>query len=128
MNRKKKDLKRNRTSALVWHSINVAVFAILELAMWYFVPILTITKFIPEFIVFIVIVLYAWKGYRENKDRFSSFLIIVIALVLFDISESFVIGDFTALKAILILVVYAAFVCTAYLVLWNQDKQDLLVY
>ena len=123
-NRKKKEQKRNAIVALVWHSINVAILAVLEMAMWYFVPILTIAKFIPAVLVFIVIVFYAWKGYRENKKELKYFLIPTVSLALFDIIESLVIGDFTTLKALIILVIYAGFMCAIYHFLWKEEKPE----
>ena len=122
--RRKKQRKRNTSVALIWHSVNAAVFAILELAMWYFVPILTVAKFIPAILVFLVIVIYAWKGYRENEKRFRSFLIPTAALAVFDIIESMLIGDFTTLKALIILVVYAGFLCAVHFFLWTGKKHE----
>ena len=122
--RRKKQQKRNTSVALIWHSVNAAVFAILELALWYFVPILTVAKFIPAILVFFVIVIYAWKGYRENEKRFRSFLIPTAALAVFDIIESMLIGDFTTLKALIILVVYAGFLCAVHFFLWTGKKHE----
>lgn len=124
--RKKKNKKRNAIVAFIWHAVNAAVFAILELAMWYFVPILTIAKFIPGFLVFIVIAVYGLKGYLETKKNLKALLIFMAALAVYEILDSMLIGDFATWKALMMLVIYALFMINAYIFLWGHYKEDKL--
>lgn len=118
--RKKKGRKRNKAVALVWHGVIAALFAILEVAMWYFAPVLTIAKMIPGTLVFIVLLVYAVKGCRTESNKWKACWIIIGALAAYMILESLLIGDFTVLKGILLLVVYAGFLAVIYKVLWSD--------
>ncbi len=122
--RKKKGRKRNKAVALVWHGVIAALFAILEVAMWYFAPVLTIAKMIPGTLVFIVLLVYAVKGCRTESKKWKACWIIIGALAAYMILESLLIGDFTVLKGILLLVVYAGFMAVIYKVLWQIRITD----
>ena len=122
--RKKKGRKRNKVVALVWHGVIAALFAILEVAMWYFAPVLTIAKMIPGTLVFIVLLVYAVKGCRTESKKWKACWIIIGALAAYMILESLLIGDFTVLKGILLLVVYAGFMAVIYKVLWQIRITD----
>ena len=120
--RRKKHRKRNPIVALVWHSVVAAVFAILEVALWYFVPILTLAKFIPGILVFIVILVYTVKGYRANRKSLKACILLICALAAHEILESLLIGDFAIWKGILLLTAYAFFLTAAYIFLWKEQK------
>ena len=122
--RKKKQRKRNAVVALIWHWVIMAVFAILELAMWYFVPVLTIAKFIPAALVYIVFVVYACKGYFAEKKSLKIFLILLGVMTAYLILESLLIGDFAIWKAVLKLIIYGAFMVMTYQGLWYKEKLD----
>ena len=117
--RRKKHTKRNHLVALVWHSVITAVFAILEVAMWYFVPVLPLAKMIPGLLAFFVIVTYAARGCRTETKRWKNFRLYVVALALYMVLESMLIGDFTVAKGILLWAVYALFIAAAYLYFWQ---------
>ena len=119
--RKKKRKKRNAVVSLAWHSVNTAIFAILELAMWYFVPVLTIAKFIPGFLVFLTIGLYYLTGYLENKKNLKAFIILIIALALYEILDSMLIGEFRTWKALIMLIVYALILLAGYIFIWKAE-------
>ncbi len=121
--RKKKQRKRNAVVALVWHGVIAAVFAILELAMWYFVPVLTIAKFIPAALVYIVFVVYALKGYLAEKKSLKAFFILLGVMTAYLILESLIIGDYALWKAIIKLIIYATFMIAAYQYLWFDEKK-----
>ena len=97
--------------------------------MWYFVPILTLAKMIPGALAFIVIVIYAIKGCLEKRGSWKTFLILVTALTAYVLLESLLIGDFTVLKGILLLIAYLGFTTAAFILLWHrrakisQEKQ-----
>ena len=122
--RRKKHTKRNHTVALVWHSVITAVFAILEVAMWYFVPVLPIAKMIPGLLAFFVIVTYAARGCRTETKRWKNFRLYVVALALHMILESMLIGDFSVAKGILLWAVYALFIAAAYLYFWQGRVKE----
>ena len=122
--RKKKHRKRNALAALIWHSAVAAVFGILEVAMWYFVPVLSIAKFICAILIFIVILVYAWKGHRETGKDLKVVLILIGVLAVFDILESMIAGDFTVWKGIMLLIVYAGFMTASYGFLWKGNKKN----
>ena len=122
--RKVKHKKRNRVVALVWHTVIAALFAILEVAMWYFVPVLPIIKMITGILVFIVIAIYAWKGCHTFSKKWKLFWLLIAALAFYLILESMLIGDFTVVKAILLLVVYAAAIACAFILLWKDRKEE----
>ena len=121
--RKKTGRKRNIIVALVWHSIIAALFAIFEVAMWYFVPVLTIAKMIPGTLVFVAISVYAIKGTRTQSKRWKLCWIIVGALAAYVILESLLIGDFTVLKGIVLLAIYALFVAAVFGFLWHKERR-----
>ena len=120
--RKKTGRKRNKIVALVWHAVIAALFALLEVAMWYFVPILTIAKMIPGTLVFIVISIYAIKGCRTESRKWKTCWILIAALAAYVILESLLIGDVTILKAVLLLVVYAGFMAVVFNLLWHKQE------
>ncbi len=118
--RKKKHLKRNIKVAFVWHLAIAFLFAVLEVAMWYFVPVIPLLKMIPGILVFVVILVYAFKGYRQENRNRKLFLKIVLALAAYMILENLLIGGFTAFKGILLMAVYAAFMTAVFLQLWHK--------
>ena len=118
--RRKTHRKKNVVVAFIWHSVIAAVFAILELALWYFIPILPLAKLIPGILVFIVIVVYALKGYRMKRKGLIAFFILAGTLAGYDILESLLIGDFAVWKGAIMLMVYAGFMIAAYYVLWRK--------
>lgn len=119
--RVKKKRKRNKVAAFIWHFIMAAIFAILEVAMWYFVPILTLGRFIPAVVVLLVIAVYAWKGYRYHKKGLGKCFILTGVLILYEILTSLLIGEFTFNKGLVELIAYAVFMVLAYLLMW-KDK------
>jgi len=123
--RKKKGRKRNEVVALIWHGIIAFIFALLEVSMWYFAPVLTIAKMIPGVLVFTVILIYGIKGCRAGSRKWKAFAIINISLAVYEILESMIIGNFTVLKAVLLLVVYALFMAVSFVCLWKSDKQEI---
>lgn len=122
--RVKKHRRKNAAVAFVWHAVMVLMFAILELAMWYFIPILTLAKLIPAIVVFLVIAMYAHKGYRRYGMGLVPCLVIVIALAIFQILGSMLLGDFAIWKCVLTLVVYALFMAVSYILLWGDRVAD----
>ena len=120
--RKKKGRKRNPVVSLVWHTLVGGLFAVLEVSMWYFAPVLTIAKMIPGTLVFIVILVYACKGCRQGSGNWRNFWIITGSLALYEVLESLLIGDFTILKAVVLLVVYALYMAVSYVMLWKGRK------
>lgn len=123
--RVKKKRKRNRAVAFIWHFIIAAVFAVLEVAMWYFIPILTIARFIPAVLVLLVVAVYALKGYRYHKKGLGKFFILIGIMAAYEILTSLLIGEFTFNKGLVELIAYAIFMVLAYLLLWRSPKADL---
>ncbi len=120
--RVKEKRKRNPVVAFIWHFIIAFVFAILEVAMWYFVPILTLGRFIPAVLVCLVIIVYAFKGYRYHKKGLPRFFILSGALVVYEILTSLLIGEFTFNKGLVELIAYVVFMVLAYLLIWRRKK------
>lgn len=120
--RKKKGRKRNPKVALVWHGLIVFLFALLEIVLWYFVPILTLAKFIPAALAFIALCVYAFKGVREGYGTWKRFWIFVLAVAVYFIAESLFIGDCSIMKAVSLLVIWMVFVVVAYKLLWTKKK------
>ena len=118
--RKKKHRKRNVAVAFVWHGLIMFLFALLEVALWFFVPILTIAKMIPGTLAFITLVVYAMKGCREGRGSWKAFWIYVAVLAIYLIGESLLIGDFTPEKGMTLIAVYLCFLVAAYVFLWRQ--------
>ena len=117
--RKKKHRKRNVPVTFVWHGIITFLFALLEVAMWYFVPILSIAKMIPGTLACITIAAYAIKGCREGYGRWRTCWIFIAALVAYVILESLLVGRFGVLIGISLIRAYMAFLTTAYILLWH---------
>ena len=120
--RKKKKRKRNKVVAFIWHFVIAAIFAILEVAMWYFIPILTLGRFIPAVLVLIVIGVYAFKGYLYHKKGLGKFFILLGIMVFYEILTSLLIGDFTFNKGLVELIAYVIFMVLAYVMLWRNKK------
>ena len=119
--RKKKNRRRNIVVALVWHGVIAFLFALLEVAMWYFVPVLTIAKFIGGVLVYLVLVIYALKGYLVGKKKLGRFIILIAALTVYVILESLIIGDFAIWKAMMMLAVYAVYMAASFYMLWKEN-------
>ena len=122
--RKKEGSRRNPLAALIWHGAIALVFAILEFAMWYFVPILTIARFIPGFLTMITIIIYAYKGYSEYSRDLKTFIVFSVILILYKIMDSLFMGEYALWKEILILLIYAGFMFAAYVLLWKRDSNQ----
>ncbi len=120
--RVKKKRKRNITVAFIWHFVIAFIFAILEVAMWYFIPHITLAKFIPAIVIFIILVVYAFKGYRYHKKGLMTFFILTGVLVIYEILTSLLIGDFTFNKGLVELIAYIVFMVLIYLLMWRGKK------
>ena len=120
--RVKKKRKRNMTVAFIWHFVIAFIFAILEVAMWYFIPHITLARFIPAVVVCIVLIAYALKGYRYHKKGLKTFFILTGALVVYEILTSLLIGDFTFNKGLVELIAYIVFTVLIYLLMWRRKK------
>ena len=120
--RVKKKRKRNMTVAFIWHFVIAFIFAILEVAMWYFIPHITLARFIPAVVVCIVLIVYALKGYRYHKKGLKTFFILTGALVVYEILTSLLIGDFTFNKGLVELIAYIVFTVLIYLLMWRRKK------
>ena len=120
--RKKKHRQRNDVVALVWHLVIALVFAILEMAMWYFIPILTIARFICEILVVLVFIAYALKGYKTYRKNLKWFFILTGAFLLYGILASLLFGEFRTIKGLITLIIYIGFFIAAYILLWNKQK------
>ena len=128
--RKKKGTKRNAAVALVWHGAIMFLFALLEVALWFFVPVLTIAKMIPGTLAFVTLVAYAAKGCREGRGGCKAFWIYTAVLAVYLVGESLLIGDFTPEKGMTLIAVYLIFLVAAYVLLWRRgaSKHDSLEY
>lgn len=118
--RVKKKRKRNITVAFIWHFVLAFLFAVLEVAMWYFIPHITLARFIPAIVVFIILVVYAFKGYRYHKKGLKTFFILTGVLALYEILTSLLIGDFTFNKGLVELIAYIVFMVLIYLLMWRR--------
>lgn len=116
--------KRNALVALLWHLTIAAAFALVEAAMWYFVPIKPLAKVIPSILVAAVIAIYALKGYMERRQRLGAFFILTGLLAAFVALQSLTLGDFAPWKALAIQIVYAGFMLAAYFLMWRaRDRR-----
>ena len=121
--RKKKNLKRNPVVTFIWHCIMAAVFAVLEIGMWYFVSAFLLLKAVMSALVFLVIFFYAWKGYHEENRNGKAFWSVIAALAVFVILQNLLIGSYTRTKGILLLVVYLVFMNAVFVLLWLKKRQ-----
>ena len=110
------------TVAFIWHFVIAFIFAILEVALWYFIPHITLARFIPAVVVCIVLIVYALKGYRYHKKGLKTFFILTGALVVYEILTSLLIGDFTFNKGLVELIAYIVFTVLIYLLMWRRKK------
>ena len=121
---RKKPKKKNRILSLVWHGVNVAVFAILEVAMWYFIPILPLAKTVSAILVFLVLMIYAVKGCASGSKNWARCWTLILFLAVFMVLEGLYIGDFTFVKGLFLLIFYALFTAVVYFLLWKtKDKR-----
>ena len=118
--RKKRDRKRNKIVAFIWHACCVGVFAILEGAMWYLFPNLPWIRMIPGLLAFAVIVLYALKGCFSESHRWKSFWIFIFIMAACMTLQGMLFGDYTTRKAMLLILYYMAGMIIACIVLWNR--------
>lgn len=122
--RKKKHLKRHVIVSLVWHGAMLFAFAVLEIAMWFFVPVFPILKIVMAIIVFVILFAYARKGCSEHRRNWKVFWKYILCLAVFMVLQNLLIGDFTGWKAILLLIVYGGFMAWAFLNLWQYKKSE----
>ena len=121
--RKKKNRTRNAAAALVWYGVIVFLFALLEVAMWYFVPVLPLAKIIPGILAFIALLVYMIIGCRSVSRRWKAFCILLLLLIVHVLVESFFNGDFTLLKGILLMAADIAFLTAAFILLWRRKAE-----
>ena len=120
--RKKKGAKRNPSVALIWHGVIMILFALLEVALWYFVPIVPLLKLIPEALVFLTLAIYAWKGCHNGRGNWKSFWIYIAVLAVLEIGQTVLIGDFNAPKGITLVIAYIVFLIAAYFMFWRSKE------
>ena len=118
--RVKKKRKRNKVVAFIWHLVITFIFAILEVAMWYFIPHITLARFIPAFVAALVIIAYAFKGYRYHKKGLAKFFILTGIIVLYEILSSMLMGDFVFVKGLSELIIYIVLMVVTYFVMWRE--------
>ena len=124
--RKKKHIERNTVITCVWHAVIALLFAVLQLAMWYFIPAFPIAWVICGLLVCIVIFTFACKGYRIHKENRTAFILYSIGLVVFFVLQILTLGEFSILKSLILLFVYLLFFNISVFFIWRQggSKQE----
>ena len=118
--RKKKNRKRNAAVAFIWHGLVMFLFALLEVALWFFIPAIPLAKMIPGILAFITLIAYAVKGCREGRGNWKTFWIYAVVLAAYLAGESLLIGDFTPEKGMTLIAVYLIFLVAAFILLWRR--------
>ncbi len=121
--RKKKHRPKNPVAAFIWHGLAVVLFALPEVAFWYFIPVLPLAKIIPGILVFIVLLIYCFKGCRSVSRRWGFFWALVLLQAAHALLEGLN-GDFTVLKGILLVLVHIGFLIAAFVFLWHRRKAE----
>ena len=116
--RKKKNKERNICVTCLWHAVVAGVLAILELAMWFFLPVFPVVKLICGLLVSIVIFVFALKGYKLHKERKKIFEAHVVSLVIFFVLQNLLLGDFSIIKGMILLFGYLIFFNASFFLLW----------
>ena len=124
--RKKKETERNTAVTTVWHAVNVFLFTFCELSMWYFVPTIPLLKGIFMILVLLVLLVYAWKLYRKinRPEAFRKFLIYAAALAVFGLLNACFAGKISAVKAVILVLIYIAFLLAAFLLFRKRRSED----
>ena len=121
--RKKKGREKNPAVSAVWHGVNVLLFTICELAMWYFIAAIPLLRVIPMILACLVLLSLAWTRYRRNKSPQARLRLLVYAgaiLVYAAVSGIFA-GKITEIKGILTVAAHIG--CyTAALLLFCRDR------
>ena len=124
--RKKKGIPKNLTVSAVWHGVNVLLFTICELAMWYFIAVVPLLRIIPMILVCLVLLSLAWMRYRRNKfpQTRLNFLIYAAVLTVYAVLNGLFAGKISEAKGIAVVVIYIAFFAAAMLLFPNEKTED----
>ena len=124
--RKKKGIPKNLTVSAVWHGVNVLLFIICELAMWYFIAVVPLLRIIPMILVCIVLLPLAWTRYRRDRSPQTrlKFLIFGAVLTVYAVLNGLFAGKISEAKGILSVMIYIAFFAAAMLLFPCEKTED----
>jgi uncharacterized SAM-binding protein YcdF (DUF218 family) len=124
--RKKKGIPKNITVSAVWHGVNVLLFTICELAMWYFIAVVPLLRIIPMILVCLVLLSLAWMRYRRNKSPQTrlNFLIYAAVLTVYAVLNGLFAGKISEAKGIAAVMIYIAFFAAAMLLFCSEKTED----
>ena len=115
--------------AWAWTLINVAIFAIVEVQIWYYIPAYPIAKAIVKGIVLFLIIgilLKGWKKYRTKRNR-----ILVPALIMACVAdfvlERLYIGERNTWNIFIPLAVYLWLMVSAWFVWHDTEKSQEII-
>ncbi len=120
--RRKKRRERNAAVACAWHAVIAMLFAVLELAMWYFIPAFPIVRIVCGLVGCIVIFAFAWKGWRLHREQKKNFILHTVTLIVFFVLQSLTLGSFSIVKSLILLFVYLIFFNASYFLIWRQKR------
>lgn len=124
--RKKKGIPKNLTVSAVWHGVNVLLFIICELAMWYVIAVVPLLRIIPMILVCIVLLSLAWTRYRRDRSPQTrlKFLIFGAVLTVYAVLNGLFAGKISEAKGILSVMIYIAFFAAAMLLFPCEKTED----
>ncbi len=115
--------------AWAWTLINVAIFAFVEVQIWFFIPAYPIAKAIAKGIVLFLIIgilLKGWKKYRTRRNRILV-PVLLLACVADFILEWLYIGERNSWNIFIPLAVYLWLMVSAWFVWHDTEKSQEII-
>ena len=123
--RKIRKKKRHGIVTWIWTLVNVALFAFLEIEIWYYVPAYPIAKAALKLIALLLIIgvlLKGWKKYKNTRNAILVPCLIAVAAADFALEWLFI-GERNSWNWIIPVVVYLLLMLCSWFV-WH-DKKDV---
>ena len=118
--------KKKRVGALtaIGHILNVVLFTVVELQLWYYVPVYPIVKTAAKIVVLLFLTLLLLKGLRKYHNKRNRILVpaIILAEIADVVLEHLLIGRLTGIKWIIPIAAYVIFIIAIWFV-WHHPKQ-----
>lgn len=125
--RKVRKKERKGVIVWIWTLVNAAIFTLLELQLWYYIPAYPIAKALMKIIVLLLIIMVLLKGWGKYRNRRNRILVpcLIAACAADFVLEWFFIGDQNSWNMFIPAAVYLLLMLSSWFV-WHEPKKNNL--
>ncbi len=127
--RKVRKKERKGAATWIWTLVNAAIFTLLELQLWYYIPAYPIAKALMKLIVLLLIIMVLLKGWSKYKNKRNRILVpcLIAAAAADFVLEWFFIGEQNSWNMFIPAAVYLILMLSSWFVWHEPKKKDSLV-